>query len=101
MAGDDARTKSKAMAQIDKIGFGAVDACTIADSWRQQPGSPGYLTDYDVKGVRSALAEATPPCQPYAVHQRRPSIQVTERVTCGGNTDQRRLAGSFQGSSAS
>ena len=37
----------------------------------------------------------------YAVHQRRPSIQVTERVTCGGNADQRRLAGSFQGSSAS
>jgi len=64
VAGDDARTKSKAMALIDGIGFDAVDAGTIAESWRQQPGSPGYLKDYDVKGVRRALAEASPERQP-------------------------------------
>jgi predicted dinucleotide-binding enzyme len=64
VAGDDARTKSKAMALIDGIGFDAVDAGTIAESWRQQPGSPGYLKDYDVKGVRRALAEANPERQP-------------------------------------
>ena len=59
VAGDDPRAKSKAMALIDGIGFDAVDAGVIADSWRQQPGSPGYLKDYDVEGVRRALAEAT------------------------------------------
>lgn len=64
VAGDDAGTKSKAMALIDGIGFNAVDAGTIAESWRQQPGSPGYLKDYDVKGVRRALAEASPERQP-------------------------------------
>ena len=50
VAGDAARSKSKAMALIDGIGFDAVDAGVIAQSWRQQPGSPGYLQDYDVKG---------------------------------------------------
>lgn len=64
VAGDDARTKAKAMALIDGIGFDAVDAGTIAESWRQQPGSPGYLKDYDVKGVRRALAEASAERQP-------------------------------------
>ncbi|WP_245476115.1 hypothetical protein, partial [Mesorhizobium sp. M7A.F.Ca.US.006.01.1.1] len=64
VAGDDVRTKAKAMALIDGIGFDAVDAGTIAESWRQQPGSPGYLKDYDVKGVRRALAEANPERQP-------------------------------------
>jgi predicted dinucleotide-binding enzyme len=64
VAGDDARTKSKAMALIDGIAFDAVDAGAIAESWRQQPGSPGYLKDYGVKGVRSALAEANPERQP-------------------------------------
>jgi predicted dinucleotide-binding enzyme len=57
VAGDG--TKAKAMALIDGVGFDAVDAGLIAESWRQQPGSPGYLKDYDVAGVRRSLAEAT------------------------------------------
>ncbi len=64
VAGDDARTKSKAMALIDGVGFDAVDAGGIKESWRQQPGSPGYLKDYDVRGVRRALAEASAERQP-------------------------------------
>lgn len=64
VAGDDIGTESKAMALIDWIGFDAVDGGTIAESWRQQPGSPGYLKDYGVQGVRSALAEANPERQP-------------------------------------
>ncbi len=64
VAGDDTRAKSKAMALIDGIGFDAVDAGAIAESWRQQPGSPGYLKDFDVEGVRRALAEANPERQP-------------------------------------
>src|SRR6267378_4178321 len=30
---------------IDRIGFDSVDAGTIAESWRQQPGSPVYCTN--------------------------------------------------------
>jgi predicted dinucleotide-binding enzyme len=60
VAGDDAPAKATVMQLVDDIGFDAVDAGTIEQSWRQQPGSPGYLEDYDVAGVRQALAEATP-----------------------------------------
>jgi len=58
VAGDDPKAKATVMALIDGIGFDAVDAGSIADSWRQQPGTPGYLKDYDIAGVRRALADA-------------------------------------------
>ena len=58
VAGDDPRAKATVMALVDGIGFDAVDAGTIEDSWRQQPGSPGYLKDGDIAGVRRTLAEA-------------------------------------------
>jgi 8-hydroxy-5-deazaflavin:NADPH oxidoreductase len=59
VAGDDAQAKAAVMQLVEDIGFDAVDAGTIEQSWRQQPGSPGYLKDYDAAGVRQALAEAT------------------------------------------
>jgi 8-hydroxy-5-deazaflavin:NADPH oxidoreductase len=59
VAGDDAQAKATVMRLVEEIGFDAVDAGTIEQSWRQQPGSPGYLKDYDAAGVREALAEAT------------------------------------------
>jgi 8-hydroxy-5-deazaflavin:NADPH oxidoreductase len=59
VAGDDAQAKATVMRLVEEIGFDAVDAGTIEQSWRQQPGSPGYLKDYDAAGVRQALAEAT------------------------------------------
>lgn len=58
VAGDDPKTKATVMGLVDGIGFDAVDAGTIDGSWRQQPGSPGYLKDYDITGVRQALAAA-------------------------------------------
>ncbi len=58
VAGDDLRSKAAVMRLLDGIGFDAVDAGTIGESWRQQPGSPGYLKDHDAAGVRRALAEA-------------------------------------------
>ncbi len=60
VAGDDPTAKAAVMRLIDQIGFDAVDAGSIAESWRQQPGSPGYLRDFDSAGVRRALAEAVP-----------------------------------------
>jgi predicted dinucleotide-binding enzyme len=58
VAGDDAKAKAVVMQLIDEIGFDAVDAGTIDESWRQQPGSPVYGTDHDAEGVRAALAQA-------------------------------------------
>ncbi|NHC47099.1 NADPH-dependent F420 reductase [Motilibacter aurantiacus] len=59
VAGDDAAAKAKVMALVDELGFDAVDAGGLDDSWRQQPGTPVYTKDHDVDGVRRALAEAT------------------------------------------
>jgi hypothetical protein len=33
------------MQLVDDIGFDPVDAGTMDESWRQQPGTPGYLKD--------------------------------------------------------
>lgn len=59
VAGDDPQAKETVVRLLADIGFDTVDAGTIEQSWRQQPGSPGYLKDYNVAGVRRALAEAT------------------------------------------
>jgi predicted dinucleotide-binding enzyme len=59
VAGDDVQAKATVMQLVENIGFDAVNAGTIEQSWRQQLGSPGYLKDYDAAGVRQALAEAT------------------------------------------
>ena len=32
----------------------------LAESWRQQPGTPVYGKDFDAEGVKKALAEASP-----------------------------------------
>ncbi len=31
---------------LDSIGYDAVDAGSLADSWRQEPGTPAYGTPY-------------------------------------------------------
>ena len=60
VAGDDPGAKAAVMGLIDQLGFDSVDARGLNTSWRQQPGTPVYATDYDVEGVRRALSEATP-----------------------------------------
>lgn len=60
VSGDDVGQKSVVARLLDDIGFDAVDAGTIAQSWRQQPGTPGYLQDLGVEGVRAALQQARP-----------------------------------------
>lgn len=60
VAGDDASAKKQVMALVDQLGFDPVDAGSLAESWRQQPGSPVYCGDFDAAGVRKALAEAIP-----------------------------------------
>lgn len=58
VAGDDARAKAVLIGLLDEIGFDGVDAGSLAESWRQQPGTPTYCTDLDRIGVARALALA-------------------------------------------
>jgi hypothetical protein len=60
VAGDDRRAKEIVIRLLDQLGFDGVDAGSLDESWRQQPGTPVYGTDFDADGVRKALAEAKP-----------------------------------------
>ena len=64
VAGDDDGAKAVVMHLIDELGFDAVDAGGLDESWRQQPGTPVYTTDFDTEGVRRALSEASPQRSP-------------------------------------
>ena len=59
VAGDDPTAKAIVLQLTDEIGFDGVDAGSIDESWRQQPATPVYGTDFDAEGVRRALKEAT------------------------------------------
>ncbi len=58
VAGDDEEAKALVMRVVDELGFDAVDGGGLDDSWRQQPGSPAYLENYDADGLREALSRA-------------------------------------------
>jgi predicted dinucleotide-binding enzyme len=60
VAGDDPRGKGIVMRLVDELGFDPVDAGTLDESWRQQPGTPVYATDLDAAAARRALADASP-----------------------------------------
>ncbi len=46
IAGDSPEAKGQAARYLDSIGYGSVDAGALADSWRQEPGSPVYGPPY-------------------------------------------------------
>lgn len=58
VAGDDAAAKAIVLRLVDALGFDAVDAGGLDESWRQQPGTPVYAKDFDAAGVKRALSEA-------------------------------------------
>ncbi|GAA1950463.1 NAD(P)-binding domain-containing protein [Kitasatospora viridis] len=60
VAGDDAAAKQRVRALIEELGFDTVDSGGIADSWRQQPGTPVYGLRAGTPEVTEALAEAVP-----------------------------------------
>ncbi len=60
VAGDERAAKSTVMGLVEELGFDAVDAGPLKESWRQQPESPVYAADLDADGVRRGLAEASP-----------------------------------------
>lgn len=60
VAGDDPAAKRRVSELVEQLGFEPVDAGSLDDSWRQQPGTPVYGAELDAAGVRDALAAATP-----------------------------------------
>jgi predicted dinucleotide-binding enzyme len=70
IAGDDAAANGSVAAFLDAIGYGTVDYGPLADSWRQESGTPVYGTPYgafdnekgtpaDEATIRAAIAAAT------------------------------------------
>jgi hypothetical protein len=70
IAGDSASGKQAVTSFLDAIGYDAVDTGSLADSWRQEPGTPVYGPPYGsfdnergtpagAEAIRSALAAAT------------------------------------------
>ena len=59
VAGDNSLTKFLILKLVDELGFDAIDAGGLDESWRQQPGTPVYGTDLDAEGVVKALAAAS------------------------------------------
>jgi predicted dinucleotide-binding enzyme len=59
VAGDDPKAKAIVFRLVDEIGFDPVDAGSLAESWRQQPGTPVYLSDFVAAAVQRALSQAS------------------------------------------
>lgn len=57
-AGNDPHQRKVVLQMIDEIGFDAVDAGGLSESWRQQPGTPAYCQDLSVDALKSALLQA-------------------------------------------
>ncbi len=59
VSGDEATAKAIVLKLVEDLGFDAIDAGGLDESWRQQPGTPVYGTDFDSIGVRQALSRAS------------------------------------------
>ena len=58
VAGDDAKAKTTAMQLVQATGFDALNSGALAESWRQQPGTPAYCTELTLDELKTALASA-------------------------------------------
>jgi 8-hydroxy-5-deazaflavin:NADPH oxidoreductase len=58
VAGDPPDARAKVLRLVEELGFDPVDAGSIEDSWRQQPGTPCYTRDLDAPRLQEALAAA-------------------------------------------
>jgi predicted dinucleotide-binding enzyme len=56
VASDDAAAKQRVMALVEELGFDAVDAGSLQESWRQQPGTPSYGADMPAAELKQHLA---------------------------------------------
>lgn len=58
VAAEDERARAVGIDLVNDTGFEGFDAGGLADSWRQQPGAPGYCTDLTREELGPALASA-------------------------------------------
>lgn len=58
VAADKDSDRQLGMALVEDTGFDAVDSGPLAQSWRQQPGTPAYCTDLTRAQIPAALASA-------------------------------------------
>ena len=58
IAGDDPVAKVRVAELIDGFGFDVVDAGPLAESWRIQPRTPGYVQQLNAQDLTDALAAA-------------------------------------------
>ena len=58
VAGDDEAAKRRVLELVEALGFDGVDAGTLDDSTRQEPGTPVYGADLGAAATRAALGPA-------------------------------------------
>ena len=58
IAGDNQEHKKVVAQLVDITGFDTVEAGSLAESWRQQPGTPAYCTELNEAELKEALANA-------------------------------------------
>ena len=58
VSGDDVRAKQLVIALLDDMGFDAIDAGPLSQSWRFQPGTPAYCPDPTIEQLPSLLQRA-------------------------------------------
>ncbi|MFK8843896.1 NADPH-dependent F420 reductase [Streptomyces sp. Ac-502] len=90
VSGDDPAAKAEVIDYMDVIGYDAVDAGPLADSWRHEPGTPGYVKPYVAdypdglrgEGVRRWFREA--PSTPVPVSVLKKLLDSAVRGPAGG-----------------
>lgn len=58
---DDAEARDIVARLIDEVGFDVVDGGPLADSWRIERDTPGYIPHFTAEQLRTKLAEAVRP----------------------------------------
>jgi len=58
VSGDDANSKQLVMALLDNMGFDAIDAGPLSESWHYQPGTPAYGPDPTIHQLPALLQRA-------------------------------------------
>ena len=61
VAGDDAGARQQVAAFVDEIGFDVVELSSLAQTWRIEPGTPGYGPRLTRDGLTAALDAAVRP----------------------------------------
>ncbi|MEG0783214.1 NAD(P)-binding domain-containing protein [Carnobacterium sp.] len=58
VSGDNQSQKQLVMSLVNDLGFDSVDAGSLNESWRQQPGTPAYCTELTKEALKNALKKA-------------------------------------------